>query len=71
MVIIRLVDCSDEKNEAFCSRGVYDYIYDHMRWVTATMQSHGLWGLVTARRADFVVIVGVSGACLLYTSRCV
>lgn len=62
MVIIRLVDCSDEKNEVFCSRGVYDYIYDHMRWVTATMQSHGLWGLVTARRADFVVIVGVSGA---------
>lgn len=62
MVIIRLADCNDEKNEAFCRRGVYDYIYDHMRWVTATLQSHGLWGLVTARRADFLVIVGVSGS---------
>lgn len=60
MVIIRLVNCTDTKS-AFCANGVYDYIYDHMRWVTASLQSHSLRGLVTARRTDFMVVVAQSG----------
>ena len=60
MVIIRLVNCTDTKS-AFCANGVFDYIYDHMRWVTASLQSHSLRGLVTARRTDFMVVVAQSG----------
>lgn len=62
MVIVRLVDCTDEKNAEYCNRGVYDYLYDNKRWVMAAMQSHNLRGLVSARRADFLIIVNVQGS---------
>lgn len=57
LVLLRVSDCENSKNIAYCSEGVYDFIYSNIKWIESHMKKHHIDGMVTTKKSYLQLIL--------------